>query len=87
MRNNFSNPQQLKTTGNRASTYNVNESNPLSIAGRNSLRRDNSIDDVSVSSKQNSNKSKIKNHNHGPPKNNRMCACKTKTEENRFSNV
>jgi hypothetical protein len=87
VRNNYSNPQQLKNNANRINTYNANDTNSLTLAARNSLRNDNSYDDVSVSSKQNSNKSKLKHPPNAPPKSNRMCACKTKTEENKFSNV
>jgi hypothetical protein len=60
----------------------------LSLAGHISLKHDNSFDDVSVSSKQASNKSKIKNiQSPNVVKNSRICGCKTKTEENKASNV
>lgn len=86
-RNNFTNPHPNKNISHRISTYNPTVAKTLTIAARNSLRNDPSYDDVSVSSKQTSNKSKIKHVQNVAPRIGRICACKTKTEENRFSNM
>lgn len=52
-----------------------------------SIRNERSFDEVSVSSKNVSARSKGNTNQNTVPKNSRICGCKTKTEENRFSNV
>lgn len=65
------------------------ESNSLGLAGHMSIRNDRSFDEVSVSSKNVSARSKGNSNQMTVPmpKNSRICGCKTKTEENRFSNI
>lgn len=62
-------------------------SNTFTMTGQNVLNIEN-YDAISVSSRNTSQKERVKTNQHGPvePKG-RSCACKTKTEENKFSSI